>query len=184
MKITWHGDMSFSLTDKEKTWSINVPFATAKNTVFCYTNEQVKKDKGTFDWPGEYEAKSVNWIAEEIKRDDGSKNLIYRIEFDHIKICHLGLLDTSLDEAKLSFLEDIDILIVPLGNQETITPSQAYSLIEKIEPRIVIPMLYDDIQFDTFIKESGMQPEQESELKISKAKLPDDNMIFVQLEQK
>jgi L-ascorbate metabolism protein UlaG (beta-lactamase superfamily) len=60
-------------------------------------------------------------------------------------------------------LGQVDVLMIPVGGQETISASRAVSIVEQIEPSLVIPMHYkvtgvkmklDSV--DKFLKEMGI----------------------------
>jgi L-ascorbate metabolism protein UlaG (beta-lactamase superfamily) len=53
-------------------------------------------------------------------------------------------------------MEEIDILFVPIGGGDTLTPADAYKLAMQIEPKIVIPTHFssaDDECIQKFISE-------------------------------
>ncbi len=116
---------------------------------------------------------------------------MFLIDDEKIRLAHLGDLgQKELSDKQLDFLEDIDILIIPIGGQYTLSPSEASNLIKEIEPRIVIPMHYkipglklDLRPVDEFIKELNLEPEKSNELKIDPGKLPQEEIKLVILEQ-
>jgi L-ascorbate metabolism protein UlaG (beta-lactamase superfamily) len=101
--------------------------------------------------------------------DDGEKgakhgrNTVYLIEIDDIRVCHLGDLGHSLDDAEAETLSSADVLLVPVGGRTTINATQAAEVVRQLEPRYVVPMHYaipglklqlDPI--DRFLKEMGL----------------------------
>jgi len=83
-------------------------------------------------------------------------NTVYSFSIENISICFLGTIIG--DKATSGILEDIDtpdILFIPIGNEELMTPVEAYNLAVKIGPKVIIPMDYDDKSLKTFLKESG-----------------------------
>lgn len=55
------------------------------------------------------------------------------------------------------FMEEIDILFVPIGGEQTLSPADAYKLAMQIEPKIVIPTHFssvDDEVVKKFIDEA------------------------------
>lgn len=77
--------------------------------------------------------------------DMGAKrgsNIIYRFTMDGIKFCHLGDLGHDLDEEVVQKIGDVDILFVPIGGTFTVDDKQAWNVINKIKPKIIIPMHY------------------------------------------
>ncbi len=60
-----------------------------------------------------------------------------------ITICHCGDIGELLDDdAKLSAIGNVDILIVPTGGFYTLGPDGAATVTKKINPKIVIPCHY------------------------------------------
>lgn len=96
------------------------------------------------DCPGEYEIKGV-FIQGIIKKDEknAGKNIIYLIEMDDIRILHLGDLNTSLTEEDRDKFDGIDVLIIPVGEENTLKINKAVEIINQVEPKIVIPMHYN-----------------------------------------
>lgn len=71
-------------------------------------------------------------------------NIIHVIELEDMKVVHLGDLGCDIDE---EILNDCDVLMIPIGGHYTIDAKMAKNLVDKIKPRIVIPMHY---RGDTF----------------------------------
>lgn len=101
-----------------------------------------KENGRTFvvDSPGEYEIKGAN-----ISGIGNGLNTIYNVEIEGIKIAHLGFLNKEMDNEKLSALGDPDVILIPVGGlkDEILDAQKAMAVINQIEPKIVIPMLYD-----------------------------------------
>ncbi len=109
--------------------------------------------------PGEYEVKEVfiKGLASESKYGgkDGI-NTIYLISFEGINICFLGALSNpALPTDTLEEMEDVDILITPIGGDKVLDPSTAYKLAVSLEPALIIPMHYNDSTLKQFLKEGG-----------------------------
>jgi len=97
------------------------------------------------DGPGEYDVKGVyiQGVQEFGGKGEVLENTIYIIEAEDIKICHLGLLlQNELSSEELNKIGEIDILMLPIGNKETIGPKEAVKIMSQIEPKITIPMYY------------------------------------------
>lgn len=69
------------------------------------------------------------------------QNVIFVLEADGLRVAHLGDLG-AWDEALAQQLTGIDIALVPVGGHYTMTAETAAALIERIKPRMVIPMHY------------------------------------------
>ena len=95
------------------------------------------------DGPGEYEVQDV-FLAGIRTRPNGAKtfNTVYLVEMDEMIFCHLGNLNKRLTEAQVEAMGDVDVLFVPIGGEESLSPAEATEVIGQIEPRLVIPMRY------------------------------------------
>lgn len=69
-------------------------------------------------------------------------NTVFRFELDGVVICHLGDLGHILAEKQASDIGPIDLLLVPVGGMYTLEAAKAWSVVEQLQPRIVIPMHY------------------------------------------
>ncbi|HUC88529.1 MAG TPA: MBL fold metallo-hydrolase [Candidatus Paceibacterota bacterium] len=112
--------------------------------------------------PGDYEIKDIfiKGIMTETMLD-GKKyiNTIYSLSVDNISLCFLGAVSNKikLDSNVLEEIGSPDILFVPIGNNELLAPSEAYKLAVSIEPKIIIPMDYDEKTLKAFLKEGGQE---------------------------
>ncbi|MFH1412422.1 MAG: MBL fold metallo-hydrolase [bacterium] len=151
----------------------------------------IKGDAFVINRAGEYENKGVFVEGIDAYHDDKQGNergniVMFRIDIDGISVAHLGDLGCALETKQLEKLEGTDILLIPVGGKYTIDAKKAVSVINQIEPRIVIPMHYGDPKLkwdldkvDKFAKEIGLQPTYEDKLKISKRDLPAEDMELV-----
>lgn len=69
-------------------------------------------------------------------------NIIYVIEEDGFRICHLGDLGHRLDENTLREIGSIDILLIPVGGNYTLDGKEASKVAKLINSSYVIPMHY------------------------------------------
>ncbi len=109
--------------------------------------------------PGDYEVKNIfiKGILTETELS-GKKyiNTIYSLSIENISICFLGALKAgALTTEVRGQIEEPDILFVPVGNDELLSASEAYKLATTLEPKIIIPMDYDDKSLKAFLKEGG-----------------------------
>jgi L-ascorbate metabolism protein UlaG (beta-lactamase superfamily) len=90
-------------------------------------------------------------------------------------------------QTQIEPLEQVHILLVPVGGGKSLNAAQAAELISMLEPNIVIPMHYKlpgltlDLEtVDRFLKEMGVvEPKQEETLKISLSNLPEETEIVL-----
>lgn len=77
---------------------------------------------------------------DESQGEKRGKNIIFKFNVDGITFCHLGDLGHELDERLIQQIGEIDILFIPIGGTYTIDADQAWKVVNKINPRITIPM--------------------------------------------
>ncbi|MES2087486.1 MAG: MBL fold metallo-hydrolase [Patescibacteria group bacterium] len=117
--------------------------------------------------PGEYEIKGIfikGFKGEShygLKAGSGESrlNTIYSLSLEGMNLCFLGALDSKdLSAETKEALDDIDVLFVPIGGEGVLSPSLAYELAVKLEPKIIIPTHYENAQdknLKLFLKEAG-----------------------------
>lgn len=140
--------------------------------------------------PGEYEARGV--FVDAIRDADiGDQAVIYRIMSEGMSIAFLGRINRKLTNAELERLESVDVLLLPVGGGDGLSPTVAADLISEIEPRVVVPIHYSIPGIKTelgtveaFCKHLGAcQKEDMTRLKIQKKDLPVDAMMVAVLER-
>ena len=134
------------------------------------------------DAPGEFEIGGILVTGIAAKRTDGGRNVMFIFEIDGIRVGHLGLPNA----ANLEEFKDVDVLLLPVGGANGLTPNLAADLMTKIEPRIAIPMNYKvggetlDLEpLENFLKETGGRPEPQAKINVSRSGLPTDLTVMV-----
>jgi len=111
--------------------------------------------------PGDYEIKGYfikGIMTESLIGEKKYINTIYSMNIENISICFLGCMSHNKVSAEIR--EDIgspDILFVPIGNNDLLNPTEAYKLAVSLEPKIIIPMDYDEKTLKAFLKEGGQE---------------------------
>ncbi|OGZ04106.1 MAG: hypothetical protein A2648_03015 [Candidatus Lloydbacteria bacterium RIFCSPHIGHO2_01_FULL_41_20] len=109
--------------------------------------------------PGEYETKNIfiKGIPSESKIDGKIfVNTIYTLSIDRMNVCFLGALSSkTLPANSREEIDGIDILFVPIGGGDVLSPADAYSVAVSFEPKIIIPMDYEEASLKKFLKEAG-----------------------------
>lgn len=165
MKITWHGDSCFEIAsvskDKDNVLTVVDPEGrkSAKADIILETHP-VKTgfetdEQFVISSFGEYERKGVFIQGiESLQPDKKSKNIIYVIEAEDVRIAHLGYFgEGDISEEQLEEMGTVDILIIPVDGDKTISYAEAAKIVARVEPSIVIPMCYDSKK-----KENGLTP--------------------------
>ena len=78
---------------------------------------------------------------EEEGRLRGPNNIII-INVEGLKIIHMGDIGCMLDDEELEVLKDCDILLIPVGGYYTIDAKTAKEYVDKLNPKVTIPMHY------------------------------------------
>jgi L-ascorbate metabolism protein UlaG (beta-lactamase superfamily) len=74
------------------------------------------------------------------------------------RLAHLGALTELLPTEVVEKLGVVDVLFVPVGGGGTLEPKFAAKVVTTLNPKIVIPVDYDDeAQLKTFLKEIGAE---------------------------
>lgn len=121
------------------------------------------KDPFIISGPGEYEVKDVfiKGFASKSKYDGKERiNTIYSVTLENMNICFLGALsDINLSSEVKEALGDVDILFVPIGDNNVLNAANAEKLSVEIEPKIIIPMHFGEVgvkdALKKYLKEAG-----------------------------
>lgn len=156
--------------------------------------------KKVVDGPGEYEIGGISIIGT-ASYHDASKgaerggNTIYSIEVEGVRITHLGDLGHTLTEEKIKEIGPADILMIPVGGEFTIGPSEAVEVVHAINPTIILPMHYQMpglkeetfsklAPIDTFLSEIGIKVEKLPKLVVKGESLVVEDQKVVLLEKR
>ena len=221
MIITWHGFSCFKIQTKNQDREVTIvtdPFdssggikmprnmaadvvaishkhAMHSNTADVASLNGAKKPF-IIDIPGEYEVGGtfiygIKSVHDEKEGKERGSNIVYRFETEGISVVHLGDLGRAISPEEKEKLENIYILMVPVGGGTTLSLKAMVEIVGELEPRIVIPMHYKLPEIKTplepvekFLRELGVgKREAENKLKISKKDLPIDDMRVVVLDR-
>lgn len=70
------------------------------------------------------------------------ENIVFLIEAEGIRVCHLGDLGHTLDQSTRAKIGKVDVLLVPVGGYYTINAAEAKEVVEQLNPGYVVPMHY------------------------------------------
>lgn len=212
MTISWHGLSCFHITAKPAGAEISIvvdpydnatglrfPRTLSANTVAVSHDEPHANNVGAvlgkpfvIDMPGEYEVGGMFVYAIPAPRaaeGKGKDNLIFRIECEKMTVLHLGALDRELTDDELKELNDVDILLLPVGGGDVMTPKVAVEVLGQIEPRIVIPMSHAVSgekkplgTIDAFCKALGTcRRDEATKFRVTPKDLPEEDTLLVVL---
>jgi L-ascorbate metabolism protein UlaG (beta-lactamase superfamily) len=126
--------------------------------------------------PGEYEVQDVFLSGIRTRRAEGPKqefNTVYLVTMDEMVFCHLGNLNKRLTEAQVEAMGDVDVLFVPIGGGDGLTPTGATEVIGQIGPRLVIPMRY------RFAEDDGKRAVGEFAAALGLAEVPREDRLTI-----
>ena len=136
--------------------------------------------------PGEYEVGGILVTGIATRRPDGARNVTFVIELEGIKIGHLGVPAGAANAIAVDDMKGVDILLLPVGGQNSVAPAVAADVMQTIDARITIPMNYKTDQetmeldpLDRFLKELGTKPEPQPRLQVTRSGLPAELTVIV-----
>jgi L-ascorbate metabolism protein UlaG (beta-lactamase superfamily) len=207
MEITWLGHSCFKIKGSQATvitdpyspelgyklgrFNARIVTVSHEHPGHCYVQGiggQPRVVKG----PGEYEISGVLIIGIATFHDgEGGKkrgkNTVYLMEIDEVSVCHLGDLGHVLNPEQVEEIDNVDVLLLPVGGVSTINASKAAEVVRQLEPKAVIPMHYKTPALkrelepvEQFLKEIGAkQVEPLPKLSITKSNLPPSTQVFL-----
>ena len=109
--------------------------------------------------PGDYEIKEIfikGLLSNAVLGGKKYINTIYSLAVDGINILFLGALsDEEIAKESKEEISDADILFVPVGGEGLLNAKAAAKLAAFFEPKLIIPMDYDEGSLKAFLKELG-----------------------------
>lgn len=142
--------------------------------------------------PGEYEISDilVFGIATYHDAEQGKqrgKNIVYRIETDDLSVCHLGDLGHVPNATQAEFLQNSDVLLIPVGGGFTVNGTVAAEIVRQLTPKVVIPMHYKtpvvkaDLEpVDRFLQEMGVSSNTpQPKLSITRSSAPETTQVVL-----
>ncbi len=163
MRIIWHGHACFEIsdgvvvvTDPHDGKSIGIRPPKVRGDLILVSHDHfdhnsvriVKKEDSkvvTEDGTMNVLGIPIKGLMADHDEHDGEKRgkiVIYRFTVDGITFCHLGDLGSSLEDEDIQELGDIDVLFIPVGDVFTIGAEGAWDLVERLDPKVVVPMHY------------------------------------------
>ncbi len=155
------GPVSKSSTNfKPTNFGADVAFISLNQPDMNGASEAGRGEKQPFvvSGPGEYEVKDITAAGFASGSKWGGEprsNTIYSIHFDGMSLLYLGALGDLDVPKEVLEMDAPDVLIIPIGDQGALNPSEAQKLAVKLAAKIIIPILYDDKTLKQFLKEAG-----------------------------
>ncbi len=119
----------------------------------CETVVFGNKNPFMIDGPGEYEINGIFIYGLPSEGADSQTNTIFTTEIEGIKLCHLGALaNPNLDPNTIENIGVVDILFVPIAGGPVLSPKDAAKLAASLEPKIIIPVMFENGEGETALK--------------------------------
>ena len=199
MELTWYGLSCFRITERKHATIVTDPYAKTlglpelKLTADVVTISHdarghnyaagVARKEHVLDGPGEYEIGGVfiTGIATYDKKT-AVRNIVFVFDYKGLTVAHLGDIQQVPTQKQIETLEQVNILLVPVGGGSSLNAAQAAEIVSMLEPNIVVPMHYQLPKLtlelegvDRFLKEMGVtEIKEESSLKVTASGLPDE----------
>ncbi len=156
MKIIWHGHSCFEISGKEGTIVFDPyqsgsvpglnPLKLKANLVLCSHEHDDHNARNCVEVaPKDFKVTCIETYHDHHQGSHRGKNTIHIVDFEDMKVVHMGDIGYVMDD--VSKLKNCDILMIPIGGYYTIDTKEALEYIERIKPRIVIPMHYRSHEF-------------------------------------
>ncbi len=181
MIITHYGRQHFKLQVGDLTFAINPVSKEGKGKLSKYgadvtlvtTNhpdyngveqtEMGSKTPFVIRGAGEYEVQNIfiKGFATEVtlkenKKEKTYQNTSYVFVIDGIRVTFLGALSEMLKPEHKEVIDETDVLFVPVGEDGFLLNAyDAYKLSVALEPKLIIPMDYNEQSLPIFLKEVG-----------------------------
>lgn len=199
MELTWYGLSCFRIAERKHATIVTDPYAdsvglpplklradviTISHQAKGHSNTKgVSNHLHVLNGPGEYEIGNV--FITGIATNHSANlphNVLYVFDVGGVTIAHLGDMRKVPTQAEIEALEEINVLLVPVGGGRSLSAAQAAELVSMLEPSIVVPMHYRvpglkvELEgVERFLKEMGVtDPKEEDSLKVTAGRLPEE----------
>lgn len=160
MIIQWLGHACFKITGNDESVIIDPfedgsvpgyrPIREQANMVLCshdhHDHNAVCCVKLLPQIRGEFEVEKMASWHDNVQGAKRGPNTIHLLTSEGYRIAHLGDLGCSLTGQQIEALQDLDVLMIPVGGYFTIDADQAARIVTQLHPRITIPMHYHEGQ--------------------------------------
>ncbi|MCL5435577.1 MAG: MBL fold metallo-hydrolase [Patescibacteria group bacterium] len=210
MHILWYGLSSFKIISRDitiftdpfgKSAGLTPPRGGGQIVVSSNPDSDLANNfSGITDSPfiiqsaGEYDVKGIFIRGIPVvfgKQPEGKSVLdrrtVFTISAEGVTLGFLGMFgEKSLDQVQIEELDNVDVLLVPVGGSPVASAETAIAIVNEVEPKVVIPMFYKTPglglkleSLERFAKEMGGKGEEMDKLLIKKNDLNEEKTRFV-----
>jgi L-ascorbate metabolism protein UlaG (beta-lactamase superfamily) len=202
MELTWYGLSCFRMSERGQAAVVTDPYeshlglpplklradvVTVSHNAPGHNHTQaVAGWRHALTGPGEYEIGGVFITGIATGQEARTtRNVLYLFDFNGLTVAHLGDMDKVPSQTQIEALEQVNVLLVPVGGGNSLNAAQAAELVSMLEPNIVVPMHYKmdglDLPLDSverFLKEMGVtESNTEASLKVTASSLPEETQV-------
>ncbi len=155
MKITWNGHSCFTLSTTDGSVVLDPyadqsvpgyrPLKLTADLVLCsheHSDHNARQCVALSGKPCGIAVETVASWHDDAKGAKRGENTIHILNAEGMRIAHLGDLGCELSEEQTGLLQNLDVLMIPVGGFFTIDAAQAAEIVRMLRPRVVIPMHY------------------------------------------
>lgn len=204
MELTWHGLSCFRLKERNLATIITDPYGngvglaplrmradvvTVSHNAAGHNNiGAVSGYEYALTGPGEYEIGNVFITGIATTQEASSiQNVLYMFDYDGVTVAHLGDMARVPTQTQIEALEQIHVLLVPVGGGKSLNAAQAAELVSMLEPNIVVPMHYRisglELELDgvdRFLNEMGVtDATEEAILRVTSSNLAEETEVVL-----
>jgi L-ascorbate metabolism protein UlaG (beta-lactamase superfamily) len=202
MELTWYGLSCFRMSERGQAAVVTDPYesnvglpplklradvVTVSHNAPGHNHIQaVAGCRHALTGPGEYEIGGVFITGIATGQEARTtRNVLYLFNFSGLTVAHLGDMNKVPSQTQIEALEQVNILLVPVGGGNSLNAAQAAELVSMLEPNIVVPMHYKidglNLPLDSverFLKEMGVtESGAETSLKVTASSLPEETQV-------
>jgi L-ascorbate metabolism protein UlaG (beta-lactamase superfamily) len=163
MVIAFNPVSKVSKTGISAKFGADIALVTTNHPDYNGVDQLIHGDRAPFvvSGPGDYEVKEIfikGVLSEGPNTQKTYVNSIYSLTVDNINLCFLGAVSNGdISKEVREAVGDPDILFVPVGGKDILDAKAASKLASSLEPKMIIPMDYDDAALKAFLKEIGSE---------------------------
>jgi L-ascorbate metabolism protein UlaG (beta-lactamase superfamily) len=204
MELIWYGLSCFRISERKYATVVTDPYAAAfglpelklRGEIVTVSHaapghdnyKAIAQREHLLDGPGEYEIGGVfiTGIAT-FHKETMLRNVIFLFDYDGLTVAHLGDMQEVPTQKQIEALEQVNVLLLPVGGGKSLNAAQAAEVVSMLEPNIVVPMHYHTPGLtlelegvERFLKEMGVtDPKVEATLKVSTINLPEETETVI-----
>ncbi len=175
MDITYTQKDGIKLTGKGFTIVLDGPPEAKSDVALFSSTQEVRPSLTSFDSPGEYEVKGC--MIDGISMGEGTT--AFRVDMEDVRLGYLSAFPTE-GEKNIEALAGADALFIPLEGAEA---EKLAKLVASLEPKIVMPIKYNEAELKAFLAEMGSKDVEPTEkFKLLRKDIEEDKQRIVVLQ--